>query len=81
MARARTSRRPSELTPTAMMTATEARRLAKDLLAKPADLAFGNAAHAQGLDAIIDQAGRDPLPIGLLDAGGAVRERPGNRSV
>jgi hypothetical protein len=43
-----------------------------DLLAKPADLAFANAAHAHGLDAIVDQAGRDPLHMGLLDAGGAL---------
>ena len=91
-----TSRRPSALTPTAMMTATETMRplLAHlhvgrvdpdvgpvaldrpveeglhplvDLLAQPADLALGDAAHAHGLDQVVDRAGRDALDVGLLD--------------
>ena len=94
-----TSRRPSQLTPTAMMTATETMRpplahlqvggvdpqigpvafdrpleeglhLAVDLLAEPGDLALGDAAHAHGLDQIVDRARRDALDIGFLDDGG-----------
>ena len=38
-----------------------------DLLAQPADLALGDAAHAHRLDQIVDRAGRDALDVGLLD--------------
>ena len=38
-----------------------------DLLAQPADLALGDAAHAHGLDQVVDRAGRDALDVGLLD--------------
>ena len=59
-----------------------------DLLAQPADLALGDAAHAHGLDQIVDRAGRDALDVGLLDHrgerllghAGAARGSPGSRS-
>ena len=38
-----------------------------DLLAQPADLALGDAAHAHRLDQIVDRAGRDALDVGFLD--------------
>jgi hypothetical protein len=38
-----------------------------DLLAQPADLALGDAAHAHRLDQVVDRAGRDALDVGLLD--------------
>ena len=41
--------------------------LVVDLFAQPADLALGDAAHAHGLDQVVDRAGRDILDIGLLD--------------
>src|SRR5436190_22101594 len=44
----------------------EGLHLAIDLLAQPADLAFGHAAGAHGLDQVVDRAGRDALDIGLL---------------
>ena len=38
-----------------------------DLLAQAAHLALRDAAHAHGLDQIVDRAGRDALDVGLLD--------------
>ena len=38
-----------------------------DLLAQPADLALGDAAHAQRLDQVVDRARRDALDVGFLD--------------
>ena len=46
--------------------AQEGLHLLVDLLAQPADLALGDAAHAHGFDEIIDRAGRDAMHIGLL---------------
>ncbi len=45
----------------------EGLHLAVDLLAQPRDLALGDAAHAHGLDQIVDRAGRDALDVGFLD--------------
>ena len=41
--------------------------LAVDLLAQPADLALGDAAHPHRLHQLIDRAGRDALDVGFLD--------------
>ena len=38
-----------------------------DLLAQAADLALGDAGHAQRLDQLVDRAGRDALDVGFLD--------------
>src|SRR5215813_10730074 len=38
-----------------------------DLLAEPADLALGDAAHAQRFDQLVDRADRDALHVGFLD--------------
>src|SRR5262249_58382366 len=38
-----------------------------DLFAQAADLALGNAAHAHGLDQLVDRAGRDALDVSFLD--------------
>ena len=48
----------------------EGLHLAVDLLAQPRDLALGDAAHAHGLDQVVDRARRDALDVGLLDDGG-----------
>ena len=45
----------------------EGLHLLVDLLAQPADLALGDAAHAHRLDQIVDRAGRDALDVGFLD--------------
>ena len=45
----------------------EGLHLAVDLLAQPADLALGDAAHPHRLDQIVDRARRDALDVGLLD--------------
>ena len=37
-----------------------------DLLAQPADLALGDAAHAHGPDRIVDRAGRDAMHVSFL---------------
>ena len=38
-----------------------------DVLAETRDLALGDAAHAHGLDQVVDRAGRDALDVGFLD--------------
>ena len=45
----------------------EGLHLAVDLLAQPADLALGDAAHPHRLDQLVDRAGRDALDVGFLD--------------
>jgi hypothetical protein len=57
--------------PIALQRAVQERlHLLVDLLAQPADLALGDAAHAHGLDQVVDRAGGDAVHISLLHHGG-----------
>ena len=51
----------------------EAVDLVVDLAAEAGDLAFADAAHAEGLHKVIDRAGGHALNIGFLDHGGGER--------